>query len=153
MDYKKIINNLDEYELGELQSIIRRIYKNKREKRISEIIEEHKEYIGKCYKCLINRSPDRYRYIKIVKAESENEFWVCCLVFENPIQYSFNPYYFRSEEPGDRFFGYIEYDGIRIENISFFTDNGRNGYREISLEEFNKALDDHVKDLKTLDWS
>lgn len=155
MDIDKILANLSEEELEKFSQGIQNKKEYLVESRIKETIEQHKAYIGKCYKKRISfglNQIDGFRYIKLIRAESENEFWMEALIFENPVYYNFRKKSHMMYHPGDYVFGSIEYDGIRVEEIGWFTLGGKNGYQEITQKEFNEAMDQHIAELKAIDW-
>ena len=150
MDVEKVLEGLSNEELEELAEAIRFKRAEIAEREIRQTIEEHKEYIGKCYK---RTSKDNTQYIKLVCAESENEYWMEALQFESPIKKTFIPIYHKKYFPGDGNFGKIEYKGINIDSIAWFTLLNKSDYKEITLEEFNSALDQHVEQLKDINWN
>lgn len=156
MNKRDFLLGMSNKELDELADEIRNIKREKEEADIVFTVESHKNCIGKCYKTIHYDTLNDItitKYIKLIRAESENEYWMEALMFENPLSYKFNKQTHLMHHRGDYFFGHINYEGIRVDSIGWFTTAGQNGYEEISLEEFNKALDEHVETLKTIDWS
>lgn len=148
--------HLSSKELDELASEIREIKQEKDEKELKLNVNSHKQCIGKCYKAYHYDTLNNIKiikYIKLVRAESKNEYWMEALMFENPLNYTFDKQAHLMHHRGDYLFGRIAYEGIKVKSVGWFTTSGQNGYEEISLEEFNKALDEHVEALKTMDWT
>ena len=150
MNAEEIIKDLTNEELSELAEKIRFKRYDFECDRIKKTIKEHQQYVGKCYKR--DYMAGNFRYVKLIASASRNEYWMEVLVFENPIQYRHPHTIHKISKPGDGVFGEIEYKGIRVESVNWFTIAQPHGYEEISLEEYNEAMDKHVKMLKETKW-
>ena len=169
MDVKEIlkeIENLSKEDLDELKLKLDKSDLETKTEDLKERIESNKDYVGRCYKILVKPHngmfPEMYKYIKVISERSSNEYRLSSLVFlEHPI-YWFD--FQRSKVPraGNNYLGDFRFLGIHLEDYPFFcydllrkdkVGKGIDFLTEISLEEYNNALDNYIEELKNLTWT
>lgn len=108
IDYKSL--NLSEEELDELQHQLNNRKSKQQYERYIDRINEHKKYIGLCFK-----EKNKEKYIRVLSSKSSNEYRFECMCFELPIKFNekhrltkiFNP---------ENAFSTIDFESIYIED-------------------------------------
>ena len=115
---------------------------------------KNKKLVGKCF---VEETKSKYdngiklkRFLKVISYQSLNENRVECLVFEEYPTYTFKYQTHLLPQPGDYFLGF--YNFISFEISSFFASDFKN-MKEISLEEYNKALMGYAQKLASEEWT
>lgn len=106
--------------------------------------------------------PQMYRYIKIVSPRGNNGYHMTVLCFDEHPHYWFDYQAHRAHFPGDYFYGDFDCTPIWTESIGFFCHNILNKsaaaptifdeYEEISIEEYDEAMDAMIKELQCLNF-
>lgn len=76
-DITKRVAALSDKELSNLGKAISNELREREKASAAEKIEQHEDYVGKCYK---KRNHDQFEYIKILDAKSVNEHWVTAAI-------------------------------------------------------------------------
>lgn len=76
-DITKRVAALSDKELSNLGKAISNELRKREKASAAEKIEQHEDYVGKCYK---KRNHDQFEYIKILDAKSVNEYWVTAAI-------------------------------------------------------------------------
>ena len=142
--------NMTEEELDELENLLKtRKAKATYEKNI-KAINEHKKYIGKCYK-------EDKKYIRVLSSKSSNASRFECMCFEFPITYDEKHFYTKIFNPINAF-STIDFQGIYIEDYpllcnSWGTSHGLkivDSLTEITEEEYFSKMDEYIKNLQIM---
>ncbi len=133
--------------LSEVKIVLKAIMKDDRKKDILKNLEFKGQFVNSFYimdaEDLWNT--DRIRkYAKIISASSDSPTEVSALCFYD------SPYY-QFVETECNGFGYFDFNGIWIEQISYDELHDADVI-EISEEEYNNALDNFINNLKTTTW-
>lgn len=147
IDYKDL--NLTEEELDELQEQLNMRKKKEIYEKHIEAIEDHRKYVGKCYK-----EKRKDKYICILSSKSSNEYRTEAMCFEFPVKINERHNLTKMFNP-DNAFGGIDFKGIYVESYpllcnSLFGDPGKviNHLEEITQEEYFKKMDEYIKELQ-----
>ena len=165
-EFKKEIENLDENELKALRSMIDNNVIDKKDEELKEKIKSNSIYVGKCYKVKVKPNsglfPEMYKYLKVISERSTNDCRMEVLTFEEHPVYWFEYQDNKGYSVGNYFCGSFDYVGIHTEDYPFFCYKlGKNLERqkkeidyleEISLEEYNTAMNQYIKELQELTW-
>lgn len=157
-------------QLNDIIDQVRKQTRVKEEERMREAVASHVELVGKCFKRRVKpRSgmfPPMTRYYKIISARADNEYRVSALVFDEYPTYWFDYHSSKIGRPGDYYFGHYDFDGIHVVDFPFYCNNllgeeddegiirGTVGdtLTEITLEEYNAAMDLYIDRLQEMDW-
>lgn len=166
MNVEEIMDEIRSLPMSDTEQIFDKLKTEIDEKRkfeVRSIIESHKPYVGKCYKKRVkpysSMFPEMWRYIKVISERGSNEYRMSALVFDEHPTYWFA--YKHMRNVGHYYVGEFEFDGICVENYPFFCvdywDHGADKnvidyLTEISLEEYNAAMDNYIKELQELPW-
>lgn len=129
----------------------RQIRKNRHE----EIVNECKSHIPLINKCFLRKAnphnmfPEMNRYFKVISEQSDNEYRVECLVFDEHPTYWFSYQSSKVGLPGDYYLGSFEFESINTEDIMV---SSLKSMTQISLEEYNEAMRKYIEELITLPW-
>ncbi len=151
MDKNEIINEILKLSVGDIEEIknavsneIHGIYDKKRKK----YAESHKKYVGKCFvaeeRPYYDLFPKMKKYYKVISERAFNECNVSALTFfEHPV-------YWYNCNGKDCYFGNYDLESINIEefdaNLAF------NDLTKITPEEYNKAMDNYIAELQSMDF-
>ena len=103
--------------------------------------------------------PEMYKYYKVISERSSNEFRMEALTFTEHPTYWFNYQHLHNYNYslGDYYNGKFGFTSIEVEDYPFFcysaSGGGINFLTEISLEEYNQALDSYIQELKEIKWN
>lgn len=144
------IDNLSEEELDKLQNYLNNRKKRERYEKNIESINNHREYIGKCYK-----EKESDTYIRVLSAKSSNEFRVECMIFSFPIKFKEDHRFTKIFQP-DNAFSEIEFEGIHVEDYPLFCNSVLNrkytkvlhSLDEISEEEYFQKMNEYIQELQ-----
>lgn len=147
--------NVSDYSLKELnilfQEIQHEIETREKEERMAAAAS-HAELIGKCFK---KKTEKMWKYYKIISNHSSNEYWVSALTFDEYPTYRFDCY------DNYSFFGEYSFQSIEVVDLPFYCYDIQSTAQtaivgdsliEISLEEYNSAMDLYIKRLQKLKW-
>lgn len=142
--------NLSEEDLDSLQKQLNDRKKKEVYEGYIEKIDEHKKYIGKCFK-----EKNKDKYIRVLSSKSSNQYRLECMCFEFPIKFSENHRLTMIFNP-ENAFSTIDFEGIYVEDYpllcSNWLDNDRGNVIDslipISQEEYFEKMNEYVKALQ-----
>lgn len=148
INYKDL--NLTEEELDELQNQLNNRKKQEAYNNNLEAIENHKKYIGKCYK-----DEKENTYIRVLSSKSSNQYRFECMCFKFPVSYYENHHLTKIFSP-DNAFSTIDFDSIYIEDYPLLCSSWKsktpakviNTLIEISEEEYFEKMNEYIAELQ-----
>lgn len=164
MTVDEIIREAEALSDEDLQMLASRIRNGSLKRHDAEIrkkTESHAGYVGKCYvkkvKPMSGAFPEMRKYYRVVSERADNEYRMTALTFTEKPLCSFRPRFSKTGLPGDGYSGSFRFDGIQAEDVPFFCFSFNGGLEidsmtEISEEEYFKALDAYVNEIKTMKW-
>lgn len=173
------ISSLSSKEIDEIQWELRKQETFKKNEEIKAQAQKFEsEYVGRCYKTQVcPRSgvfPSMWRYYKILNFRYQgNPYYAECLMFDEYPLYWFNYQAHKYSYAGDYFLGTTDFEGIHVDAIPFLCNNVshinmhehiehfgdisvgkyKELFTEISLDEYNQAMDTYVNRLKKLHFT
>lgn len=164
----KEIKSLTKDEIYEIRDALDKAENGKKEEKLRAAVKEHRRYVGKCYKKRVKPCskmfPEMWRYYKVISERSENEYHMEVLTFDERPTYWFEyQSHYQSHKgylAGD-FLGGFDFSGIHVTNYPLFCFNHDRDVpgtyiidtlTEISIDEYNRAMDNYVKELQGLTW-
>lgn len=164
IDYE-LLMTLDSEALYDIQRKIKEQTREKEEERMQAVVAEHTVLVGKCFKTRVKPHsgmfPEMWRYYKIISARADNEYRIFALKFDEYPTYWFNYHSSKVGRAGDFYFGNYDFDGITVDDFPYYchdlksdTPEAIYGDRliEISLEEYNTAMNWYIKRLQVMEW-
>ena len=136
------LKNMNESELDEIQDFLNNRKSKKIYQQHLDVINEHKTYIGKCYK-----EKKKEKYIYVLSSKSSNESRMECMCFEFPINY-FEQHRLTKLFNPENAFSNIDFEGIYVEDYPFFCFGTLNNLIEITKEEYFQKMDEWISSLK-----
>ncbi len=120
---------------------------------IKEIVDSHKSYVQKCYYKEVKPHfglifPVKL-YIKVVSERSFLSNEITVLSFHEHPWYWFSYNAHKDVQPGDYYLGRFDFSGIKAYSIDV---SELEQLHEISLDEYNEAMDKYVKELQNMEW-
>ena len=157
MDRDEIINEILKLSVDDMEEIkiavsneIHGIYDKERKKDA----ESHKKYVGKCFvaeeRPYYDLFPKMKKYYKVISERACNEHNVSALTFfEHPV-------YWYNYNSKDNYFGNYDLESINIDDLFdarlVFNNLVFNNLTEITPEEYNKAMDNYIAELQSMDF-
>lgn len=157
----ELLISLDSNALYDLQKKIREQTREREEERMRAAVADHTALVGKCFKVRVKPHsgmfPEMWRYYKIINARADNEYFISVLRFDEYPTYWFDYHNSKVGHAGDYYFGQYDFDGITVEDFPYYYYNSKNNFFgenliEITLEEYNAAMNWYVKRLQDLEW-
>lgn len=148
-DYKTL--NLTEEELDELQQQLNKRKEIQQYEKYIDTINEHKKYIGLCFK-----EKKKEKYIRVLSSKSSNQYRFECMCFEFPINITENHRLTKIFRP-ENAFSNIEFNSIYIEDYPLLCTSFINQKVEkvidslipISEDEYFSKMKEYVNELET----
>lgn len=129
--------------------------RSKCDAKLHDSVELNDALVGKCYRQVLeyadntSASTVHMKYYKVVSSRSDNQFRVTCLIFDDIPTYSFLYQNDRLWRVGSYFLGNFDMNTIECDSV-MITDLVK--YEEISIGEYNAALDSYIDKLKKLEF-
>ncbi len=157
------IDNLSQDEVLDILSALRKKEYDNSDRKVRNSVNSHKEYVGKCYYKEVQPKngmfPSMKKYYKIISERGSNEYRISALTFYEHPFYWFEYNSHKIAYPGDYFLGEYDFNGIDVEDFGAFCYTGNGGssieineLTEISLEEYNLAMNKYIKELQEMEW-
>lgn len=147
------ILKLSKEDLIALTQAIKYQIKEQEELELRAAIRSHIKLVGKCYKTRVKPKdglfPEMWKYYKIISERASSEYCVSALTFNEFPVYWFNYQMSKTFRVGDYYCGEYDFESIIIENLNLYNDND---FIEISLKEYNEAMNLYIKRLQMLNW-
>ena len=125
-------------------------------KELRKKMENYSDLIGKCFKIkkqLDTSFPEMWRYYKIISPRAKDSQCVSVLCFDEHPTYWFSYYTSKTGRPEDYYLGNYIFSGIEVENFPFFYPYfEKTALTEITLEEYNKAMNSYISELQKIKW-
>lgn len=157
----ELLMSLDSNTLYDLQKKIREQTREREEEKVRAVVADHAELVGKCFKTRIKPHsgmfPEMWRYYKIISARADNEYFVSVLRFDEYPTYWFDYRNSKVGNVGDYYFGQYDFSGITVDVFSYSYYTFKNNCLgedliEITLEEYNAAMNWYIKRLQVMKW-
>lgn len=130
--------NLSEKELEELYLELKNKSAKEGFEKNLKSIEENRQYEGLCFKIIKRDSMGEKidKYCMVVRAKSQNEYWVECLTFDSPCSYTENSRISKMLQP-ENAFGTIDFSLLSVESFPLLCTS----HKTLSIASFENPED------------